>query len=123
MDCIDKIIIIGKPITTNTSYLRGRGKRIYLSQDARIYKKRIKLSAREQYKKSVSVFEFEISLFYFFPDKRRDHLNCNKILLDALSGIVWKDDKQIKISHHYTNYDKQNPRIEVIINKKEFRLI
>ncbi len=58
----------------------------------------------------------EISIKLFFGDKRvRDIDNYNKILLDALTGIVWKDDRQIQKMTVEKFYDKENPRIELEI--------
>lgn len=54
----------------------------------------------------------------YFGDKRaRDVDNYNKILLDSLTGIIYDDDKQIQKLCVEKYYDKQNPRIEIIISE------
>lgn len=76
------------------------------------------MQANIQYKGKPLTGNLEVEFKYYFPNKAvHDHLNFNKALNDALTGIVWKDDKQIKISHHYTELDKEDPRIELIINE------
>jgi hypothetical protein len=51
--------------------------------------------------------------FYFQTKRRRDLDNQNKLILDALTGVVYGDDSQIDELHLYRHYDKENPRIEV----------
>jgi len=36
--------------------------------------------------------------------------------MDALTGIVWEDDSQIVEALVKKRYDKENPRIEIVIN-------
>jgi crossover junction endodeoxyribonuclease RusA len=54
--------------------------------------------------------------FYFATKRRRDLDNQNKLVLDALTGIVYEDDSQIDELHLYRRYDKQNPRIEIVLS-------
>jgi Holliday junction resolvase RusA-like endonuclease len=42
--------------------------------------------------------------------------NFNKLWQDALTGIVYEDDSQIAELHLYRDYDKANPRLEVVIH-------
>ena len=53
----------------------------------------------------------------YFSDKRiRDWDNWHKLSMDALTGIVWEDDSQIKeVTIRIMPIDKISPRIEVII--------
>lgn len=47
-------------------------------------------------------------------DKRvRDLDNHLKIVFDALTGVVWEDDKQIQEMTIRKDYDKENPRVEL----------
>ena len=45
---------------------------------------------------------------------RRPDLD-ESIVMDVLQGIVYKNDRQIKIKHIYHALDKDNPRAEVLI--------
>ncbi|HET7679075.1 MAG TPA: RusA family crossover junction endodeoxyribonuclease [Xanthobacteraceae bacterium] len=51
--------------------------------------------------------------FYFKTKRKQDLDNYNKLVLDALSGIVYLDDSQVAGLHLYRCYDKDRPRIEV----------
>lgn len=52
----------------------------------------------------------------FMPTKRKADIdNFHKLVLDAMSGIVYEDDNQIKELHTYMDYDKDNPRIDLEI--------
>jgi len=41
--------------------------------------------------------------------------NFNKLVLDALTGIVYEDDSQIMELSITKGYDKENPRVELEI--------
>ena len=112
-----KIVITGKPLSVNATYkTRRSSSNIFLSTEAVAYAYNVRYQAKQQWKTKPLDGDLEVSYYYYFNDlKRRDHLNFQKILNDHLSQIVWKDDRQIKISHHYTCLDKDNPRIELII--------
>jgi len=112
-----KIIIKGKPLSVNQTYkTRISGKGMYLSEKAMGYGNSVIWQVRSQYKDKLLEEDLEVSFYYYFGDKRiHDHLNYHKLLCDRLNQILWKDDKQIKTSHHYTMFDKKNPRIEIFI--------
>lgn len=114
-----KLIITGAPFSLNQQYVqrKGRGRR-YLTSEARAYGDSVGWQAKAQYKRKVLTGDLEVIYHYYFANKKkRDHLNFNKRLNDMLNQIVWQDDSQILISHHYTHYDKNNLRIELIIKE------
>lgn len=53
----------------------------------------------------------------YFPDRiRRDAVNLSKMVDDAMSGIVFKDDSQIhKETWERTGIDRENPRVEITL--------
>jgi len=114
-----KLIIQGNPFSVNQQYIRKKGAAKYiLSNEARVYGDLVGWQIKVQWKNKPLEGDLEVSFYYFFNDKkRRDHLNFNKIIADRCNQIVWYDDSQIKISHHYTEYDNQNPRVEIIIKQ------
>lgn len=70
--------------------------------------------AKSQWKQAV--FHDPIALqvrFYFGSKRKRDLDNHNKLILDALTNIVYNDDAQIDELHLYRDYDKAQPRIEI----------
>lgn len=66
-----------------------------------------------------SLVSIEVTL-YFGDKRRRDFDNFFKLSIDALSGIVWEDDSQIEECHVRKRYDKDSPRIEIIIHEIEY---
>jgi len=110
-----KIIILWKPMSVNQTYARSKFS-FYMTAKWKEYKEETIQQALQQYKKKPLEWNIEVEFKYYFADNRvHDHLNFNKCLNDALTWIVWLDDKQIKISHHYTLKDSINPRIELMI--------
>lgn len=51
----------------------------------------------------------------YLPDRRRDASNFCKCVLDALTGMVFDDDKWLLPQFEKTVIDHDNPRIEVEI--------
>jgi len=112
-----KLTIEGKPLSVNQTYQKT-AYAYYMTKKGKDYKDSAIEQAISQYKKDPLIEDLEVTLTYYFWSKRKlDHLNMNKWLLDALNEIIWVDDSQIKISHHYTEYDKERPRIELIVKK------
>jgi Holliday junction resolvase RusA-like endonuclease len=114
-----KIIIKGKPFSVNRQYIRKKGAAKYiLSNEARAYGDLVGWQIKSQWRGKPLAGDLEVSIYYYFDSHRKlDQLNFNKILLDRFNQIVFFDDSQIKTSHHYTCFDKKNPRIEVSIKK------
>ncbi len=111
-----RLIFEGLPLSVNQTYRRGKGHTIFLSQKARDYGETIGKLAKLQYRGKPLTEDLEVSFYYYFGDnKTHDHLNYNKMLSDRMNQIVWQDDKQIKVSHHYSLVDAVNPRVEVDI--------
>jgi len=112
-----KLTISWKPLSVNMTY-RKTNYSYYMTKVGKEYKEECKRQASMQYKKLPLSGSLEVCYRYYFWDNRvHDHLNYNKCLNDALTGIIWIDDKQIKTSHHYTLLDKDNPRVEMDIKK------
>ena len=85
-----------------------------MKKEAKEMKESYQWQAKSQWKKGVLTEELSISIRLYFNDKRkRDWDNYHKLSCDALSGIVWEDDSQIKKSFVEVFIDKENPRIEV----------
>ena len=113
-------MIEGMPLSVNQTYKTRRASRaMYLSDKARSYSDSARWQAKAQWiGKKLLRDDLEVFYFYYFGDYRiHDHLNYNKALSDSLNQIVWQDDRQIKVSHHYTRYDKQKPRVEIVIRR------
>jgi len=118
-----KIIIEGNPFTVNKQYCTRKGSRkIMLSREAQGYGDNIAWQAKKQFMKISRTplkENLEVTYHYYFPrtyvNKKIDHLNFNKLLNDRFNQIVWEDDSQIKISHHYTKFTCEEPCTEILI--------
>ena len=113
-----KIIITGRPFSVNQQYIRKKGAAKYiLSNEARSYGDSVGWQVKTQWHSKPLTCNLEVSYHYYFNDNRkRDHLNFNKIINDRCNQLIWLDDSQIKISHHYTEYDENEPRVEIFVS-------
>jgi Holliday junction resolvase RusA-like endonuclease len=75
--------------------------------------------AKSQWKHGVTTDQLSIAIRLYFGTKRTaDWDNFHKLSMDALTGIVWEDDSQIKRATVDVLYDKKNPRIEIDIHER-----
>lgn len=109
------IILKWNPISTQNAYWQ-HWKIRYMKEDAKQTKNSYILQARCQYKGKPLKTLLSAYIRIYFKDKRvRDWDNWHKISFDALTWILYYDDKQIKLStvDIVDWYDKDNPRIEL----------
>ena len=112
---MQKIILTGAPISTNSCYRHSRNI-TYLTPKARKLRKDYTTQAQQQWKKPPLKTELFIDIILYFGDKRkRDWDNYHKLSMDSLEGVVFENDCQIKEATVHKEYDKENPRIEIII--------
>ena len=110
-----KIILIGNPKSVNSLY-GFTGNRKYMSPEGRAIKEDYQWQAKSQYKGKPFTENLIVGVGLFFKDeRRRDIDNYHKIILDSLTGIVWKDDSQIVELNSKKSIDKKNPRIELLL--------
>jgi crossover junction endodeoxyribonuclease RusA len=97
-------------------YWRVWNNRIVVTDEARAYKQEIALLLR-----ACIPLEGDVSVNFtvFRPAKRGDLDNYNKIMFDALQGLCYYNDNQIVEIHSYRKYDKDNPRVEILISRPE----
>jgi Holliday junction resolvase RusA-like endonuclease len=60
-----------------------------------------------------------VTLHVYRPRRRGELDNIQKVLLDSLTGVVYRDDEQIAELHAYRHEDKQKPRVEVTVEAIE----
>jgi crossover junction endodeoxyribonuclease RusA len=115
------ITLKGNPISTSHIYkMRSFGKFVsmYVSKEGKDLKADYQKQAQAQWNEEVLAGELEINIKLYFSDKRkRDWDNYHKLSMDSLTGIVWEDDSQIQKATVEKYYCKENPRIEIIIDK------
>ena len=114
-----KIILYGQPLSTQSiyKYTCARGfPNLYMTKAGKDIKEYYALAAKSQWGKKPLEDDLEINVKLYFKDKgKHDIDNFNKLLLDSLTGILWKDDSQIKKSITEMLYNKLKPRIEIKI--------
>lgn len=107
-----KITLTIPNVSTNRLYTNSRstGKKI-LTTIARETKIAMGWEAKAQYNKEPVTENTEVRFDLFFPDKRRRDGDNIKALIDAMTGILWKDDSLIEAHMVRKHVDKINPRI------------
>lgn len=83
-------------------------------KEGKDYKNKIQIILNSIHYKDDFGGPIKVRIDYYFPDKRRrDVTNYDKVLLDAMQGIVYNDDNQIQTITMSKNIDEKNPRTEV----------
>tara|TARA_Y100000310_G_scaffold217314_1_gene218386 strand:- start:3026 stop:3484 length:459 start_codon:yes stop_codon:yes gene_type:complete len=109
----------GEPISKSNAYKRGRGKSFYKDAKYVEYEETLQQAAIEAMGDNPP-FEgpCHITLrFYFKTYRRKDLTNMPKTACDALNDIVYLDDTQIVSAELEKLYDKENPRVEIIVEE------
>jgi Holliday junction resolvase RusA-like endonuclease len=89
-----------------------------MSAEGKKIKEHFKKEFIKQWQSDPISGEIKLEVNYYWGDKRkRDIDNFSKLWLDAGTGIIWEDDNQISELLLKRNYDKNFPRIEIIIKK------
>lgn len=89
-----------------------------MTAEGKAIKQAYQLEAKSQWQVPALEGDVALSIRFFFKTKRkRDLDNQNKLLLDALSGIVYGDDSQICELHLFRAYDAQHPRAVVTVTQ------
>jgi crossover junction endodeoxyribonuclease RusA len=112
-----KIILTGAPYSTNNIYFSSPTKKTgirFMGKAAKDKKTQYQWEAKSQWKDGILEEDLMIVVKLYFKDKRkRDWDNYHKLSMDALTGIVWKDDSQIVYATVSKHIDKNSPRIEI----------
>lgn len=114
-----KINLIGEPISTNGLYAtmcRGNFPSRYMTKRGKDLKEDYQWQVKSQYKGKPMTGLIGMMVSLYFGNKRKNDIdNFNKIVYDALTGLVWVDDSQIEWVRTQKYYDKENPRVELEI--------
>ena len=113
------ITLLGEPKSTGNIYksrVIGKFASVYMTNGGKALKEYYQWQAKSQWKNKVLDCDLAIGVKLYFGTKRRSDIdNFNKLLLDSLTGIVYKDDSQIQHIEITKFYDKELPRIEITI--------
>jgi Holliday junction resolvase RusA-like endonuclease len=113
------IVLSGEPKSTQHIYglaCRGRFPQRYMTPASKRLKREYQLEARTQWRGKPLTGDIDLSVTLYFGTKRKaDWDNFHKLNCDALNGIAYEDDSQIKRATVAVAYDKHNPRIEITV--------
>jgi len=116
-----KITLLGEPRSTNNIYktlCRGNFPTRYMSQEGKTLKEAYQWQIRSQYKGKPIKTPVGVKMSLWNGNKRKNDIdNFNKLVFDALTGLVYEDDSQITELHIIKGYDKENPRVEIEVNE------
>ncbi len=96
---------------------RGRAK-TYKSPEARAYQQRVMVLAHP-WPKPPPTGPVVVTLRWFQGRRSGDLDDRIKVVLDALQGIAYQNDRQIIELHAFRDYDSQHPRLEITIERRD----
>lgn len=96
---------------------RTRRAMVVRSAEANAYRKEVqKLGVGiEPIPRGMEVF---VQMTWYRAARRGDLDNRIKVMLDALEGIAYEDDAQVRELHAWREEDKENPRVEVTVREQ-----
>jgi Holliday junction resolvase RusA-like endonuclease len=110
-------IVLGYPPSTNAAWRAMYNKHIgrvvvFMTKEAREYKKNV---ANRALAAGARPLEGDVTLCVkvFRPMRRGDLMDREKVLCDALQGVAYMNDSQIRRAEFELFDDKDNPRVEV----------
>lgn len=104
------------PPSANRYWRTGSG-HVYVSDEALDYKNDVAITARQQGVRKPFTGDVAVTVYVYRKQRSGDLDNRLKVLLDALKGIAFEDDKQVVEIHAFRRDDKADPRVEVQIRK------
>jgi crossover junction endodeoxyribonuclease RusA len=108
-------VTLGYPPSLNNLYATVRGRRV-LSREGRAYKAASALRAKVARLRKLEG-PVEVLVGVYRPRRRGDLDNVLKAVLDALKGIAWNDDEQVVRIVATRWEDRDNPRVELVIDE------
>ena len=121
-----KTLSLNLPVPPSVNHMyfnaRGGGKRLTgkAEQYIRDSKALINMEIENQkwIKQTKGVWLY-VDMVFYFPDRRiRDASNCLKLLLDVMQDTIYENDMYALPRIQSVEYDKENPRVEVVIRNQ-----
>lgn len=111
-----QFVIHRSPISTNDMYGVGKGKRIYTKPEVKEFKEAVKQIAwieakKEGWPKPENVEQVYLSIIVY--NTKHDCSAAEKLVADALEGVLYKNDKVAHPRFNDISNDGGVPRIEV----------
>jgi len=104
-----KITLKGEPKSTNHIYKYSKKSGMYMTSKGRKLKEDYQKQLQAQFRGDLLECMLKLDIKIFYRTKyKRDWDNCLKVLMDALEGMIIKDDVQIqdaRVRKYYTDAD------------------
>jgi Holliday junction resolvase RusA-like endonuclease len=108
----------GKPVSTNATYLRGNGRRLYKSDAAVVFATQLQMAARRAMRGAPPLTgSLEVGVTMVFDSERPDIDGPIKPVLDAMQRIVFANDRQVRRLTVERVVDRERPRVEVVVTE------
>jgi Holliday junction resolvase RusA-like endonuclease len=106
----------GLPVAWNNALIRYAGRRPFLAPKAREWKQQIALAAMQTRPGGWPLDRrYDVELTSVFANPRADADGPVKLVLDALTGCAWTDDRLVARVTASKLVDADAPRIEVVL--------
>jgi len=108
-------ITLELPPTDNHLYLQ-RGKMRFMTRQGKEWKEIAQLLSKQIWKQELLEGEL-LADIVFYLKRDRDIQGSTKLLLDTFQEIVYNNDNQLTHINLHKMMDKENPRVELTIEK------
>lgn len=106
----------GKTVSKSNAY-RICGKRLRKTKECKDWEAAIRKVAASAHSGEPHEGTVYLKISLYFPDKRRRDIdNPLKSILDAMNGVIYKDDSQVFRIFVEKDIDRDDPRIEVTVS-------
>lgn len=119
-----QIVLKGKPVGVNSVYqtvCRNNFPVRFMKAAPKALKEEwewVIASTCKKNKWDIKEGDMYVEVNFYFPDKRSNDLDGHvKMVLDCMTDLVYKDDKQITHLVLKKFYDKKNPRVEINVDE------
>lgn len=110
-----RLIVYGEPASKANSRkiakYRNRPALIIKSDKARAFEASVKQQVKELPRLMTEKLVVFIRIYYASERPDLDE----SIILDALQGLIYRNDRQVREKHVYHDIDRKNPRFEIVI--------
>jgi len=112
-----KIVVEGSPVSVNAAY-RHTGRRTYMTPKGKAWKALVASAVRDVWTDAPTKrAQWRVSISYWFRNRLSDVGNFDKLILDALEGVVYENDREVVDLHLLKRVDGKNPRVELTISR------
>lgn len=111
-------VVIGEPASKANSrkLVRLNGRPAFIKSDkARNYLRDFQWQCKKLHPLMQGDLAVEITIFYA---SRRPDLD-ESVILDAMQGLIYENDRQVKEKHIFHRLDRNNPRAEIRVRTLE----